>query len=94
MTKLLRTQFNLGRCPHCNVDTPTLGFFFEHKTIDYSNTNQRFWRFYQCSRCGGVITAAAKTAEGDSIEIYPSGVDVDGAIPDRAREYLNQAINS
>lgn len=94
MPKLLRTQFNLSRCPHCNVDTPRLGFFFEHRTVDYLNANQRLWRFYQCGRCGGVITAAAKAEEGDAIEIYPSAVDVDAAIPDRAREYLNQAINS
>lgn len=94
MSKLLATQLDLNRCPHCNVDTPTLSYFFEQQTVDFSQKIRRHWRFYRCNRCGGVVTAAADAADGEVRELYPSGVDVDGAIPDRAREYLNQAINS
>ena len=40
------------------------------------------------------MTAAARDFDQDVIELYPSGTDVDAAIPDRARTYLDQAINS
>ncbi len=94
MPKLLATQLDLNRCPHCNVDKPTLAFLAQQQTIDFSLKINRYWRFYRCNRCGGVVTAAAGAADEEVTELYPSGVDVDGAIPDRAREYLNQAINS
>ena len=94
MPKLLATQLDLNRCPHCNMDKPTLAFLSQQQTIDFSLKINRFWRFYRCNRCGGVVTAAAEAPDAEVTELYPSGVDVDGAIPDRAREYLNQAINS
>lgn len=94
MPKLLATQLDLNRCPHCNVDKPTLAFLSQQQTTDFSLRINRFWRFYRCNRCGGVVTAAAGAPDVEVTELYPSGVDVDGAIPDRAREYLNQAINS
>ena len=94
MPKLLATQLDLNRCPHCNVDKPTLAYLAQQQTVDFSGAVGRWWRFYRCNRCGGVVTAAARAADGDVTEIYPVMVDIDGAIPDRAREYLNQAINS
>jgi hypothetical protein len=40
------------------------------------------------------VTAAAQGWNQEVIELYPSGTDVDPSIPDRARTYLDQAINS
>jgi hypothetical protein len=94
MPKLLGTQLDLNRCPHCNVDKPTLEFFNQIETNNFSLNNKRAWRFYKCNRCGGVVTASAQLYDWDVSEIYPSGIDVDETIPDRAREYLNQAIYS
>lgn len=94
MPKLLGTQLDLNRCPHCNVDTPTIAFFNQTETNNFSLNNRRFWRFYRCNRCGGVVTAASRSWDGEVIETYPCGIDVDITIPERAREYLNQAINS
>ena len=94
MPRLLSTQLGLNRCPHCNVDKPTLAFCSQTETADYTNTNMRLWRFYNCKSCGGVVSAWSHNNDGEVNEIFPSGVDVDLAIPDRAREYLNQAINS
>ena len=94
MPKLLATQLDLNRCPHCNVDRPTLQFASEIQTLDYSLAVRRHWRFYRCNRCGGVVTAAAREPDQEVIEIYPNGRDVNEVIPQRAREYLNQALNS
>src|SRR5262245_14341380 len=94
MPRLHSTQLDLSRCPHCNVDTPTLAYKAELVTVDFRGTNKRAWRFYVCSRCGGMVTAAALAFDHEVIEIYPRGSDIDPAIPDRAREYLHQAISS
>lgn len=94
MMRLLATQLPLRRCPHCNVDNPTLAYCSSVETVDYTLTRRRIWRFYSCKGCGGVISAWSYTADGNVNEIYPSWVDVDEAIPNRARAYLNQAINS
>lgn len=94
MPKLLQTQLALTRCPHCNVDTPTLAFTTEFQTTDYTNSRKRFWRFYRCARCGGVVTAAAPGHALEVTELYPSGAEIDAAVPGRAREYLDQALNS
>jgi Domain of unknown function (DUF4145) len=94
MPKLLATQLDLNRCPHCNVDKPTLTHAASFDTQDFSLINKRAWRIYKCNRCGGVVTAFALQFDQEVIAIYPSATDINEAIPDRAREYLNQAINS
>ena len=92
--QLLKTQLSLNRCPHCNVDKPTLAYCGQTQTIDYANTRSRLWRFYNCKSCGGVVTAWSYSDGGEVLEFCPSGVDIDVTIPERAREYLSQAINS
>ena len=87
----LGALLNLGRCPHCNVDTPRLDNIFQCDTNNYTNSDHRFWRIY---RCGGVVTAAARNWDQSTIEIYPTPLDVESSIPERARAYLEQAISS
>jgi hypothetical protein len=40
------------------------------------------------------MVAAAREERGDVIEMYPQTVQLDEAIPERARGYLDQAINT
>ncbi len=40
------------------------------------------------------MTAGSKYADLTISEIYPSSITVDDAIPERARNYLNQSMNS
>jgi hypothetical protein len=49
---------------------------------------------YVCSRCGGVVTAAAAKWGYPVSEMYPSPLSIDEAVPEPAREYLNQAARS
>src|SRR5258706_12924273 len=67
---------------------------YDPKTASYSGGNKRYWRFYTCARCGGVVTAAATGPDEEVIEMYPQPTEVSEAVPERARNYLNQAINS
>ena len=91
---ILADQLSLARCPHCSIDRPTLHKITEIQTTDYQNNNSRCWRIYKCSRCGGLVTAAASRWNGPLIESYPEIQDIDESLPPDAREYLNQAKNS
>jgi hypothetical protein len=91
----LKGELDLERCPFCNVDTPSLRNQSQLDTVDYANLNHRFWRFYRCMRCGGIITAASKAGwDQDVTELYPSPPTVSEAIPDQARRYLKQALQT
>ena len=93
----LGPYLELERCPHCRVDKPTLMTLIPTtiKTTTHTGTRPRLWRVYQCKRCGGVVTAASEgTPDGPVTELYPYITAVDEAIPQPARSYLNQAINS
>jgi hypothetical protein len=90
----LSTQLALPRCPHCGVDTPLLGEVVHATTKDYQDSNARVWRFYACSRCGGVVTASARSWATEVLEYFPQIPAIDEAIPSRAGAYLSQARNS
>jgi len=84
----------LSRCSHCGVDQPSLNKVSHFLTGDYKGQNERMWHTFSCTRCGGVITAWAYKGSINIVEMYPEPMDVDDALPERAKEYLNQAINS
>jgi len=91
---LLVNQLDLSRCPHCNVDSPNLIIIWSTNTDAHSGGNLRYWKIYKCTRCGGLITASSKQQTGDVIEIFPTSTNIDEVIPDKARSFLNQALNS
>ncbi len=93
MTCLIQ-QLDIEKCPHCLVDKPNLQTIANFDTSSFDGTNQRHWRIYICARCGGVVSAFARQ-DGDPIRtVYPPIADVDESIPDRARNFLTQALNS
>ena len=91
---LLSNQLEIDRCPHCGVNKPSLIVRGTVETTTHGGGNKRIWKFYPCSRCGGVVTAAARSQSGSIIEMYPTPKDVDESIPARAKDYLSQAINT
>ena len=90
----LANILELNRCPHCNVDHPSLPSIFNTKTNAHSGDNERYWGIYSCTRCGGLITAASPQETGAIHEYYPSGDEIDDSVPGAAREYLSQAIQT
>ena len=90
----LDNQLDLSRCPHCSVDTPSLMKVWETVTRNYQSRDERYWRIYNCSRCGGLVTASASRYGVLVREVYPSSPVVDESIPDKAKKYLEQAVNS
>lgn len=93
MPNLTATQLELERCPHCNVDSPLLVYKHQEETKHFDQ-GKRWWRFYLCSRCGGFVSAWSFAPNTEAIEIFPSSTEVDGALPEKARAYLTQALNS
>ncbi len=91
---MLENHLELQRCPHCNVDSPSLVLQSTHNTTDHSGNFSRLWNVYVCKRCGGVVIAWAYHKGGDVQEIFPSDKSVSDSIPDKARAYLNQAMDS
>ena len=64
------------------------------ETADYSGAHRRYWKIYQCARCGGLITASAPHDGGQVSEVYPSATQLDDSLPPTAKSYLDQALNS
>ena len=95
-TMRLLNELMLDRCPHCRISHPRLASVTGFPTDTHSGADPRLWKCYCCSTCGGVVTAAAW--KGDTsysvIEYYPQLQTADEAIPDRARDFLKQAIES
>lgn len=95
MPKLLGI-LDLDRCPHCGIDRPHLTQSARFETNTHRGDRPRLWVAYSCQRCGGVVTGSSLKADQshEVQDLYPSPRDVDEAIPDKAREYLTQALNS
>lgn len=90
----LHAHFNLGRCPHCRIDNPNLEQQAGFQTNDQSRCAPRFWKAYACSRCGGVVIAAAREDAGPAIEWYPQASAVEDVLPETPKAYLQQTIDS
>lgn len=90
----LGQQLSLQRCPHCNVDTPSLITQWKGTTQDCSARRVRCWRVYACQRCGGIVTAAAD-ADGCLInDVFLVQQSIPADIPPKAAAFLEQAIAS
>ena len=90
----LTSQLQLPRCPHCNVDTPSLIQQSRTETRDQAGNNLRRWIVYACTRCGGLVLAAAAQFDQPVLELYPSAPVIPADLPARAATYLEQAVSS
>ena len=91
----LLSKLQIERCPHCNIALPSMNIFSSQSaTKSYAGGNLRFWATYQCSTCGGVVLACSYSNEGSIAELYPNLSTLEESIPERAREYLRQSIES
>lgn len=87
-------QLDLPRCPHCGVDTPTLTAQANCEGAGAHAKYLRLWYIYICARCGGAILAGAPKGQSEVYELYPSVREAHSDLPERARAYLQQAIDS
>lgn len=90
----LENHLTLKRCPHCRVDNPNITESGRFHTTNFDGKNGRFWAIYRCNRCGGLITAASDQQKGFVRELYPSEIQVADCLPNKAKAFLDQAIDS
>lgn len=90
----LEANLVLGRCPHCSVAHPNLRNKHQLTTRDHAERNPRTWCIYVCSKCGGVVSAAAEAAKKPVKEYYPKSRQVEDDIPEKPKSYLKQALES
>ena len=64
------------------------------ETTAFTGGNKRFWYVYECVTCGGVMLTVAPNSVSDVRQFWPSLATVSDAVPDRARQYLTQALGS
>lgn len=65
------------------------------QTQDHAASITRFWATYICATCGGVVLAAAPHDQNFEISnIWPIPQTISESVPNRAREFLSQAIAS
>jgi hypothetical protein len=90
----MTSQLTLSRCPHCQIAHPTLEEVGRHSTNNHTHENPRTWIVYNCSTCGGLVTAWAYHIGHPVMEFFPESPTVDDEIPDRPKAYLQQALES
>jgi len=85
----------LERCPHCSVAKPNIQRLGSGRTTTSSeNANPRVWTQYQCMICGGVILTVAQGQGFIISKVWPEVDVLSDAIPERARIFLKQAMDS
>lgn len=91
--KLLQV-LDLDRCPHCNVDQPSLELKGSFETVAQGGPVGRQWGAYACKRCGGGVLAWAISVGSMVQAVYPEPKGIPPDLPARAATYLEQALAS
>lgn len=91
----LQAFLALERCPYCHIARPSLVRQWATKTASYDKRMLRDWAVYSCQTCGGLVTCGSLDGTGLIMtEMYPSTSAASEDIPERARSFLQQAIES
>ncbi len=89
------TQLRLDQCPHCRISHPLMRQRESNVTSAFDGSRIRVWWNYACSTCGGVVLTEAQQSSQHKVDnLWPSPELVPEEIPERAREYLRQALAS
>jgi hypothetical protein len=88
-------QLGIERCPHCNVAKPLVHRVWGPAALnDHAGKNGRIWSSYRCATCGGVVLVWSWSMDHEISQIWPTPQAVSEHLPERARDFLEQAIAS
>ncbi|MDT0690636.1 DUF4145 domain-containing protein [Salegentibacter sp. F188] len=90
----LTESLDLKRCPHCSIANPNVTRVHQFNTQNANKTVSRIWLVYVCKTCGGAIIGARNHQFSRALEIYPTNKSVDESIPNKAKQFLIQAIDT
>jgi hypothetical protein len=87
----------LSRCPRCGIATPQMRHACA--TDDPVRPNDARWKglvwaTYCCSTCGGGVLVSVDPEFQEIVEIYPDQQQAHEDIPEPARNYLQQAMET
>jgi hypothetical protein len=86
---------DLDRCPHCGIAAPTIRNAWNGVLNARDNQGKRAWFLYGCASCGGAVLAEAVSDKNFEVtNMWPSAPAAAAEIPDRARQFLQQALQS
>ncbi len=90
----LRPYLHLNRCPHCKIHLPSLTLKGKTPAPENQNFLARDWHLWMCEACGGAV--CGWTIEGTDVVLglMPEAEEVSKDIPERAADYLQQAIDT
>jgi Domain of unknown function (DUF4145) len=97
----------LSRCPHCQIANPQMVRLWISETLPKPDKPMvgNAWAVFKCTTCTGVVLAkcrdATRTHVGHPfatnfavVATFPQPLVVDEALPESARIYLTQALQS
>ena len=82
-------ELALPRCPHCNIAVPRLGLAWTYVTPDQMLKAG----VYTCASCHMPILAVWRTSP-TPMQVHPATRQVSAELPERAADYLQQAMDS
>jgi len=86
-------ELPLERCPHCSVAKPRIARIGYLDTTASERRNTRYWHWYGCASCGGVLlTVATPSSPSVITKMWSDGDLLSDSIPERARAFLKQAM--
>ena len=92
---LQQNNLELTRCPDCAIAKPRLDRVWQFSSANHSGGRKRYWVAYKCSSCGGItLTWAHGASDGVVVQIMPEAMRVNDSIPERARYFLSNAIDT
>ena len=96
--KLGSVLTGIARCPHCSVAIPNFEQLWLGVSAIPNTSSGRFWATYRCMTCGGVILAKASLDQSGKDatlnELFPATKNAHEDIPEPARKFLQQAIET
>jgi len=88
-------QLTLDRCPHCGISAPSLNQLSVHQPAPRKGGQNAVWTVYGCAWCGGVVMTRSNTANHQVVaKMWPDFPSAPDELPQRARDFLNQAMAS
>jgi hypothetical protein len=97
MPRINEVQLPVARCPHCSIANPTLNrIWLSQKPIERATPGPIFfWAIFGCTSCGGVVLARSFSHGNPEVEaIFPPKREVHTDVPEPARRFLSQAIDT
>jgi hypothetical protein len=99
----------IDRCPHCNVADPNLKPETQFRSHGVRSGRDYWWGIFSCASCGGIVAGRAAIANlsgnvrlleaanellGKVDDVFPRPTKVATELPEKARRYLQQAMDS